>query len=287
MKAIAADKWAEFKTKRKAKMAEEAEQLHMQVQLKDINEINGHQDDEEDRFVLFQAADKDKPIVKEPVCRETLTPTYLYLDSLSSYHQVFMREHLKHVKQVGVTLRGMYNAGVIHDDKKCQLLDMFYVWLVEHGIANLLSIPTLEQDGHKVTYDTKAAWKLYTPSGLILTFKNNEGVCEGFPYIDLENLQDHVKCATGVLSDQSLKIKLLGMVTFNRDKPKKKACVLTQTVHKNMEGFTQHQVKAANLACQAQSILAHPSDGEYGKMVSGPSGISNIPTIIFTAKINC
>ena len=124
----------------------------------------------------------------------------------------------------------MCNAGVIHSDEKGQLLDMFNVWLVEHGIANLLSIPTLERDGHKVTYDSWDAWQVHTPDGLILTFKKDEGVCEGFPYINLENLQDHVKSAMGILSDHLLKTKLLGMAKSIRDKPKEKACVLIQTV---------------------------------------------------------
>ena len=90
-KVIAAEKWAEFQAKVRANVAEEKGQLYMQVQVEDIDELAGHQDDEEDGFVLFQAGDKNKPIVKEQVRRETLKPTYLYLDSLSSYHQVFVR----------------------------------------------------------------------------------------------------------------------------------------------------------------------------------------------------
>lgn len=44
----------------------------MQVQLEDIEEVEQHQDDKEDRFVLFQAGNKDKPIVQEQVRQETL-----------------------------------------------------------------------------------------------------------------------------------------------------------------------------------------------------------------------
>ena len=59
--------------------------------------------------------------------------------------------------------------------------------------------------------------------------------------------------------------------------PQEKAVALIQTVCKNMEGFTKHEVREANLACKAQAILGHPSDREFAEMVSGPSGISNVP----------
>ena len=68
------------------------------------------------------------------------------------------------------------------------------------------------------------------------------------------------------------------MVKSIRDKPKEKACILIQTIRKNMGGFTKHEVKAANLTHQAQSILAYPSDREYIKVVSAPSSIINVTT---------
>ncbi len=55
---------------------------------------------------------------------------------------------------------------------------------------------------------------------------------------------------------------------------------MIQTVRKNMEGFTKREVQAANAARLSQSILGHPSDSQFVKMVSAPSGIANVPTTL-------
>ena len=69
---------------------------------------------------------------------------------------------------------------------------MFCMWLVHSGIANLLSLPTLERDGYVCSYKTNSPWIVECPDGTILKFKRDRGLFKGFPYIDMENLQDHV-----------------------------------------------------------------------------------------------
>ncbi len=53
--------------------------------------------------------------------QETLKPTYLYLDSMSSFYQVFSEKYLEEVKEVGITLCGKYNAGVVLSNEKGML----------------------------------------------------------------------------------------------------------------------------------------------------------------------
>ena len=103
------------------------------------------------------------------------------------------------------------------------MLDMFYMWLVQNGIANLLSIPCLERDGFRVSYDTNTCWLVHCPDGMILKFKKDTGVCEGFPYIDLENLDDHIITDHRSASQVGSKKTLLGKIKALRDKPKEKA----------------------------------------------------------------
>ena len=72
------------------------------------------------------------------------------------------------------------------------------MWLVRQGIANLLSLPQLEVDGYRATYDTDTGWKLYCPDGpdgthvgrTVLVLKHDEGVCRGFLYLDLTKLEE-------------------------------------------------------------------------------------------------
>ena len=59
--------------------------------------------------------------------------------------------------------------------------------------------------------------------------------------------------------------------------PKRNAFAFLQTVRQNMEGFTKHKLKGANLARKAQAILGHPSSKELSQVVSNNFGINNCP----------
>ena len=72
------------------------------------------------------------------------------------------------------------------------LLDMLNMLLVKNGIANFLSLKCLERDGFRVTYDLYGDWLVTCSDGVVLMFKHDVGVYEGFPYVDLANLQDHI-----------------------------------------------------------------------------------------------
>ena len=61
----------------------------------------------------------------------------------------------------------------------------FKVWVNERGIANLLSIPTLEEDGYIVTTHTNRKWVVISPEGEEVIFELDTGLCQGMPYIDL------------------------------------------------------------------------------------------------------
>ncbi len=111
---------------------------------------------------------------------------------------------------------------------------MFSMWLVQNGIANLLSVPYLEQQGCQITYGTNTFWAVSFPNGLKLKFKKDTGVCERFPYVNLENLEEHVisdrMSGTPKLDDRSglhknLASKLFSKIKAVRDTPKEKAFV--------------------------------------------------------------
>ena len=112
------------------------------------------------------------------------------------------------------------------------------------GIANLLSIPQLEEDRFKVRDDTNGDWIVTSPSGEDIVFKRDTGLCNRMPYIDMR--ENHAGLA------------------------------LLQTVRKNFEGFTKKQAEKALLARNVQAMVGHPSDGEFNQMVSSPS-MKNCP----------
>lgn len=60
----------------------------------------------------------------------------------------------------------------------------FKVWLTEY-IANLLSLPALEDAGYKVETQTDCEWVVTSLQGIRTTFKRDTDVYKGMPYIDL------------------------------------------------------------------------------------------------------
>ena len=185
------------------------------------------------------------------------------------------------VHQVDIALQGKCNGGEFHSNEKGCVLDMFCMWLVCSSIVNLLSFPTLERDGYVCSYKTNSPCIVECPDGTILKFKRDQGLCEGFPYIDMENLQDHVfKTTNDAITDHHHKSNTINVedkVKALKELPKRNAFAFLQTVHQNMEGFTKHELKGANLAHKAQAILGHPSSKELSQVVSNNFGINNCP----------
>ncbi len=75
----------------------------MQVSIKDVKTEQWHQYNYLDTLAFIQASEGHNA-VQQHKQRETLKPTYLYLDSMSSFDQVFSDKYLEEVKQVGITL---------------------------------------------------------------------------------------------------------------------------------------------------------------------------------------
>ncbi len=62
------------------------------------------------------------------------------------------------------------NAGTNFATKNGWYRDLFGLWLVRNGIANLLSLPQLEADGFTVSYHIGVNWIVATPWGEEITF---------------------------------------------------------------------------------------------------------------------
>ncbi len=121
--------------------------------------------------------------------RKTLDPQRLYLDSMLSFHQVFMDKHLDNLRLAGATLCPNCNASTNFATKKGWYRNLCNLWLVRNGIANLLSLPQLEANGFTVSYHTGGNWIVTTPQGNEITFHRKENsMCCGFPYINMHSM---------------------------------------------------------------------------------------------------
>ena len=126
-------------------------------------------------------------------------------------------------------------------------------WLDEGGIANVVSLRSLESRFH-VRYDSKEEGGSFicdTAQGQI-TFKRCPKT--GFPYVDLD--AEHHKASV----------------------------VLVQCIRKNYERYTKEEVKRAIDARKAQARAGHPSEATFKKEVSRTSNSSLFRDCSFTPK---
>lgn len=157
---------------------------------------------------------------------------------------MFDAKHLDDVQTVNTILRGSYNSGTTFSNEKGWYKGLFHVWLVRNGIVNLLSLPPLESEGYRVTYDTVTDWVIHVPDGPLMThgtklvLKWGHGVCAGFPYLDMA------------------------------DPAHKNSVVMLKTVRANMKGLTIREVKKYVLARKAQARVGTPTEADFIEMVS-------------------
>ena len=85
-------------------------------------------------------------------------------------------------------MNGSCNAGTVSTRKKGWLGE-FELWYYKYGMANLLSVPMLEEAGYTISTHTKGDWIVTSPKGTNIIFKRDTGVCRGMPYIDLREHQ--------------------------------------------------------------------------------------------------
>ena len=110
------------------------------------------------------------------------------------------------------------------------------MWLNERGIANLLSIPMIEDASYIVSTHTKGDWIVTTPKGKKIIFKRGTGVCKGVPYI---NLCKH-----------------------------KEGISMIEKVRKKFVGVTKREIEKAIQSRTVQRRIARPPDERFKEIVS-------------------
>ena len=118
--------------------------------------------------------------------RDKLDENRVYLDSCSSFHQVFTKKHLHDINTTMMRLKGDCNAGTTYSKRK-GWWQGFHMWLVESGIANLFSVPQLESDSFTIEYNTNRDWVVTTSEGEEIVFKKETGKYKGFPFIEMDS----------------------------------------------------------------------------------------------------
>ena len=163
----------------------------------------------------------------------------IFLDTAATQHSVFNRHVLHNIHEVGMVLRQNCNAGV-NETSTMGFWRDFLMWLNENGIANLLSVPQLEEDGYVVEYRTGSHyWMVHTPNDFTYHFKKGTGMCKGMSYIYmLADLASYISCCEDAYDFQ-----------FHEEST---TLVGVNTICKNIERYTKKVVEKATLEHKVQ-----------------------------------
>eukprot|EP00956_Cyclotella_meneghiniana_P039180 scaffold167175_cov42-Cyclotella_meneghiniana.AAC.1 len=175
----------------------------------------------------------------------------LFLDSCATNHTMCTEKFLSRLHLTKVYLRQNCNAGSKLTNRQGYWNGIPF-WVNNTGIANLLSIPKLEKHGWIIKYKTGGEWQALSPGGQLLKFKKDTGLCNGMPYLDLSKPKDFISQVP-------------------------EGFAFVETVRKNMEGFTQEEVRQATKARDAMAMMAHPPIDKMKHMVSRTNLANNIP----------
>ena len=201
--------------------------------------------------------------------RATCDPKKLYLDSCATHSSIFATEFLERRHRTGVTLRQNSNAG----SRLTNWMGFWSEWKFwenEVGIANLLSKPAIKKLGYEVVIMQGKKLVLSPDRKKKWVFKKDTGVCEGLPYIEMTNLEEHV---FDVTADEITTLVEAGVIPANPPN-KKDGVVMVETICKKYEGYTREQIISAAEARDVMAIMGHPTEGNFVKHV-----VSSAPVV--------
>ena len=180
----------------------------------------------------------------KPIAAGGIRSNRLYLDTCTTNNQFSNPTYLTGIHTAEVPLRLHTNAGTSVSTQQGYLGSTLF-WLDRMGIANVISLKSLEEKYH-VTYDSTkfgGSFLVHTESGIV-TFKRCPET--SFPYIDLDDMSQ---------GDQG--------------------AMLVQTVRKNYEGFTRREVERAREVRELQSRLGQLSETELKTLLKEKDKVSN------------
>ncbi len=237
-------------------------------------------DDDEDGEHLF--VQHKKP--KEGVVDEN----YQLLNNQSTVKQVANPNLLKNIRKGEKPIIVHCNAGLTKTDLIRELGRM----TVHHNprsIANVLSLKSVAAR-HCMTHnreDCGGVFQIHTPNGVV-EFKQSK---HGLHYLDMlaehgDSVQHMLVTATGDYEDEDSKDEEEGNEDEEEGNEDEESndLVMVNTVRKNFERFTKHEIKMAQEARRLQGMIGNPTHREFTGMVR-EKHIANCPSLCMMSKM--
>jgi len=138
-----------------------------------------------------------------------------------------------------------------------------------NSIANVLSLKSVAAK-HPVTYDSEdcgGVFKVHTPNGVVEFMPTPRGL----HYIDVgrsgESVHHMLVTNTGMGNEEEKEDGGDDTDANSEDQEEKDDFVMVNTIRKNFEGFTKHEIKKAQEARRLQGMIGIPTDREFAGMV--------------------
>jgi Zinc knuckle len=196
--------------------------------------MNGNEMEEPSSHIQFQFLQHSNEYVfhKQNNYHHSIPKTWILLDNQSTIDVFSNPQLLQNIHEVKHHLDIHCNAGITSTNLKGDLPGYGTVWYHPKGIANILSLSRVKENGYRVTYDSNndTGFTITKPDGSTRMFKESN---KGLFYLDTTS----------------------------------HSTVLVNTVANNRSQYTNRDYAKAVLARQIQCIIGRPSTANFIKIV--------------------